>query len=209
MSKLKALKEFGKKFFGKKKKIPEEIKTDLSKIPTSKNIDELIKNEGDPFVRNAYISMREKAKRGDVVDRGGNVIGTPSKERSAKTLMDRNRGSRQFGKKDGGRIGLKEGTEGILRRKLIGQFKTKSEDKTKQRRPKVERMPMPRNRRPKAEPMPFIPNKKRKIERMPFNPNKKQKFELLNKGGRVGLRAGSKGCKLAMKGKGRAYGKNS
>ena len=28
-------------------------------------------------------------------------------------------------------------------------------------------------------------------------------------GGRIGLRAGSKGCKLAMKGKGRAYGKNS
>ena len=29
------------------------------------------------------------------------------------------------------------------------------------------------------------------------------------KGGRVGLKSGSKGCKLAMKGKGRAYGKNS
>jgi hypothetical protein len=29
------------------------------------------------------------------------------------------------------------------------------------------------------------------------------------KGGRIGLKAGSKGCKLAMKGKGRAYGKNS
>jgi hypothetical protein len=28
-------------------------------------------------------------------------------------------------------------------------------------------------------------------------------------GGRVGYKAGSKGCKLAMKGKGRAYGKNS
>ena len=28
-------------------------------------------------------------------------------------------------------------------------------------------------------------------------------------GGRIGLRAGSKGCKLAMKGKGKAYGKNS
>ena len=28
-------------------------------------------------------------------------------------------------------------------------------------------------------------------------------------GGRVGLKSGSKGCKLAMKGKGRAYGKNS
>src|SRR5210317_543462 len=29
------------------------------------------------------------------------------------------------------------------------------------------------------------------------------------KGGRVGLKSGSKGCKLAMKGKGKAYGKNS
>jgi len=29
------------------------------------------------------------------------------------------------------------------------------------------------------------------------------------KGGRIGLRAGSTGCKLAIKGKGRAYGKNS
>jgi len=28
-------------------------------------------------------------------------------------------------------------------------------------------------------------------------------------GGRIGLKAGSKGCKLAMKGKGKAYGKNS
>ncbi len=28
-------------------------------------------------------------------------------------------------------------------------------------------------------------------------------------GGRVGLKSGSKVCKLAMKGKGRAYGKNS
>ena len=28
-------------------------------------------------------------------------------------------------------------------------------------------------------------------------------------GGRIGLKAGSKGCKLAMKGRGRAYGKNS
>jgi hypothetical protein len=29
------------------------------------------------------------------------------------------------------------------------------------------------------------------------------------KGGRAGLKSGGKGCKLAMKGKGRAYGKNS
>jgi hypothetical protein len=30
-----------------------------------------------------------------------------------------------------------------------------------------------------------------------------------SKGGRAGFKAGSKGCKLAMKGRGRAYGKNS
>ncbi len=29
------------------------------------------------------------------------------------------------------------------------------------------------------------------------------------KGGRIGLKSGSKGCKLAKRGKGRAYGKNS
>ena len=31
----------------------------------------------------------------------------------------------------------------------------------------------------------------------------------MSKGGRAGFKSGSKGCKLAMKGKGRAYGKNS
>ena len=31
----------------------------------------------------------------------------------------------------------------------------------------------------------------------------------LKGGGRAGYKSGSKGCKLAMKGKGRAYGKNS
>ena len=35
---------------------------------------------------------------------------------------------------------------------------------------------------------------------------KPQKF---SKGGRAGFKSGSKGCKLATKGKGRAYGKNS
>ena len=33
--------------------------------------------------------------------------------------------------------------------------------------------------------------------------------DLYLKGGRARIKAGSKGCKLAMKGKGRAYGKNS
>ena len=38
-----------------------------------------------------------------------------------------------------------------------------------------------------------------------------QKFErdLFRGGGRAGFKAGSKGCKLAKKGRGRAYGKNS
>ena len=38
-----------------------------------------------------------------------------------------------------------------------------------------------------------------------------KKFDVQNmaKGGRAGFKSGSKGCKLAMKGKGRAYGKNS
>ena len=31
----------------------------------------------------------------------------------------------------------------------------------------------------------------------------------LAKGGRAGYKSGGRGCKLAMKGKGRAYGKNS
>ena len=35
------------------------------------------------------------------------------------------------------------------------------------------------------------------------------KTQKMAKGGRAGFKSGSKGCKLAMKGKGRAYGKNS
>ena len=60
-------------------------------------------------------------------------------------------------------------------------------------------------------------------ENKPQYITKKQKFitkkspeeirerEMVKKasGGRIGLKSGSKGCKLAMKGKGRAYGKNS
>jgi len=39
--------------------------------------------------------------------------------------------------------------------------------------------------------------------------DKEYKVENMAKGGRAGFKAGSKGCKLAKKGKGRAYGKNS
>ena len=36
-----------------------------------------------------------------------------------------------------------------------------------------------------------------------------KKMVFKKSGGRIGLKAGSTGCKLAMKGKGKAYGKNS
>ena len=38
---------------------------------------------------------------------------------------------------------------------------------------------------------------------------KEYDVQKMAKGGRAGFKSGSKGCKLAMKGKGRAYGKNS
>ena len=40
-------------------------------------------------------------------------------------------------------------------------------------------------------------------------PGEKKEMIPLAKGGRAMYKSGSKGCKLAMKGKGRAYGKNS
>jgi hypothetical protein len=44
----------------------------------------------------------------------------------------------------------------------------------------------------------------------PFRkPGEDKEMQPLSRGGRAGYKAGSKGCKLAMKGKGRAYGKNS
>ena len=48
-----------------------------------------------------------------------------------------------------------------------------------------------------------------KPEDMRLPRSKREKRSQKSKGGRVGLKSGSKGCKLAMKGKGRAYGKNS
>ena len=39
--------------------------------------------------------------------------------------------------------------------------------------------------------------------------DKEYEVEKMAKGGRAGFKSGSKVCKLAMKGKGRAYGKNS
>jgi len=53
-------------------------------------------------------------------------------------------------------------------------------------------------------PSPRKPGEKK--EMIPLRP---EGMKTMAKGGRAGFKAGSKGCKLAMKGKGRAYGKNS
>ena len=64
------------------------------------------------------------------------------------------------------------------------------------------------------------PNKPRRVpgeqkEMIPLRPEGRGRiidgefYPAMAKGGRAGFKAGSKGCKLAMKGKGRAYGKNS
>ena len=51
--------------------------------------------------------------------------------------------------------------------------------------------------------------KKEKPEMIIIIDGKKYDVQNMAKGGRAGYKSGSKGCKLAMKGKGRAYGKNS
>ena len=82
----------------------------------------------------------------------------------------------------------------------------KKENKTKRfpsfdkfdEKPEFERKPLPKDEKPE-------------FERKPFNPNEEKKFKFLSKGGRVMYGSGSKvkGCKLAKRGKGKAYGKNS
>ena len=89
------------KIFSKKKPIKKGFKTDVSDSPTSKNIHKLIAKEQDPFVRNKLISLRDQAEKGTVISKGGNVIGTPTKERTAKTLMERHPGSYQRKKPEG------------------------------------------------------------------------------------------------------------
>ena len=101
--------------FGKKKPKKIEVKTDTSKLPTSKNISSLISKEGDPFVRNKLQSIKESAARGDVISKSGNVIATPTKERTAKIIMDRHPGSyqRAVPKAKGGRMGYSVGGRAI------------------------------------------------------------------------------------------------
>ena len=95
-------KAVGKKLFGKKKPGKKEFKTDLSSYPTSKNIDDLIAKEPDPFVRNKLLSMKKSKAKGDVKNKAGQIMGTPNKERSAESIRKYVEGA-----KDGGRMGYK------------------------------------------------------------------------------------------------------
>jgi len=52
-------------------------------------------------------------------------------------------------------------------------------------------------------------NKKKMESKMESVPPQPEGTSMMARGGRAGFKAGSKGCKLAMKGRGRAYGKNS
>ena len=109
MGKISTAIDIAKKIFSKKKpKEIEKFKTDTSKYPTTKNIDDLIKNEQDPFVRNKLISMKKSRARGDVKDKGGNIMGTPNKERSAESIERYVQGA-----KKGGRMGYSVGGKAI------------------------------------------------------------------------------------------------
>ena len=56
---------------------------------------------------------------------------------------------------------------------------------------------------------PSVITKDARINRIQKELSKVMNAERMAKGGRVGLKSGSKVCKLAKRGKGRAYGKNS
>jgi len=53
----------------------------------------------DPFVRNKVLSVRASAKRGDVYNKAGTVVGTPNPHRTAETIMKRHPGSYQLSTK--------------------------------------------------------------------------------------------------------------
>jgi len=55
-------------------------------------------DKAGPFERNKVIARRESAKRGDVYNKAGTVVGTPGPHRSAEAIMKRHPGSYQLKK---------------------------------------------------------------------------------------------------------------
>ena len=69
-----------KKVFTKKKPAPKPAPKE-PKVGSKEWFD-----KQDPFVRNKILSIRASAKRGDVYDKAGNVVGTPGPHRSGKSI---------------------------------------------------------------------------------------------------------------------------
>ena len=124
----------------------------------------------------------------------------------------------------GGRAGLKGGgmDMGSPKNRAIQNLKEFLKNRKKSKIPKNnlnrDRSPMEVNRvisKMKSDAQAMGGDFKTASELKPLKGESRKSFEsrpstkFFNKGGRVGLKSGSKGCKLAMKGKGRAYGKNS
>ena len=122
------------------------------------------------------------------------------------------------------RIGLKGGgmDMGSPKNRAIQNLKEFLKNRKKSKIPKNnlnrDRSPMEVNRvisKMKSDAQAMGGDFKTASELKPLKGESRKSFEsrpstkFFNKGGRVGLKSGSKGCKLAMKGKGRAYGKNS
>ena len=74
-----------------------------------------------------------------------------------------------------------------------------------------------KNKKPKPKLMKNMSEREARKQAIKFKEDQKGKGRIIDgefypamaKGGRAEYKSGSKGCKLAMKGKGRAYGKNS
>ena len=67
---------------GKKKPVSPKAPT---KIKTAKEKhDEFM--QLDPFVRGKIISARESKRRGDVINKAGHIVGTPSPHRSRESI---------------------------------------------------------------------------------------------------------------------------
>ena len=96
---------------------------------------------------------------------------------------------------------------------MTAEAAAKAAKALKSKMEKAEQKPV--DPRGKAKPKKFerrlrIEKPKNKFKREPFRfKNPSVRPQRKKEGGRIGLKAGSKGCKLAKRGRGRAYGKNS
>ena len=163
-----------------------------------------------------------KVKQMAIGDTLGNIIVTSKKLRDQLSKKDKQKA--KAGMKTGGRAGLKGGgmDMGSPKNRAIQNLKEFLKNRKKSKIPKNnlnrDRSPMEVNRvisKMKSDAQAMGGDFKTASELKPLKGESRKSFEsrpstkFFNKGGRVGLKSGTKGCKLAMKGKGRAYGKNS